>query len=437
MMVIKVTTVNVRSLQRWLPEALAKGCETESDIMVIQETRITDIQKPGIAEAFKKCGYDFHGSNEIRGWGAGVAVISKWPTTRRMLPNDIDSARVVAVRAHRPSARPVTIVGVYLHASDRRARTTTAEAVMRWVAAEGDDTVIIGDWNMTTNEEPLAEMCGGNTRELYEGGEMMPTSAKGRRIDYGLAYGSVYASEMDYFEGIADHKAVRYKLTVGGERRPAAVWPRRRQLMGAGESDANWKDMEDSAEARFGHFGEEALKGYYLAKECDDIDEVRRVMSDLAERLLEDTSLGKKSTGVPRSKDPKVHRKSSGTGKTESYQSLDERRPRRVLRRLAQWRRGDRDPALRRSLERGITSLGENDAEILKHDRDSDALYDYMQRRVAEIADQERKQRIDKWDADMQTSPYKAMRWVMKDIAEKEVPGDPDPVIQAETCTRC
>ena len=65
----------------------------------------------------------------------GTLVLTKWPAEALALPVDMVSVeRSMAVKLYRPQQRPLILINVYLHASDRTAASRALGALFEFVA---------------------------------------------------------------------------------------------------------------------------------------------------------------------------------------------------------------------------------------------------------------------------------------------------------------
>ena len=79
-------------------------------------------------------------------------VLSRWPAEQVQLPqNPLFHGRLLAIKVHRPGARPCLLLNCYLHASDSQLAAETAAAAFEWAAATGEQRAIIGDLNLPKN----------------------------------------------------------------------------------------------------------------------------------------------------------------------------------------------------------------------------------------------------------------------------------------------
>ncbi len=156
---MKLATWNVNSLNVRLPHVLewlqAQAAGDEIDVLVLQETKLTDDKFP--AQAFLDLGYEiaFFGQKTYN----GVAIISKHPLLdvhKNIVGFEDDMARVISA-----SVLGIRVIGAYFPngqspESDKFAyKMRWLEALTHWVralSAQSEPIALMGDFNITWDD---------------------------------------------------------------------------------------------------------------------------------------------------------------------------------------------------------------------------------------------------------------------------------------------
>ncbi|CAE7477329.1 unnamed protein product, partial [Symbiodinium necroappetens] len=132
-----------------------------------------------------------------------------------------DPARATAVAFEftcQGAPSKVLFVSLYGHAWDKQLATDHAFAVASACTACATNWLALGDFNVE-EEEMATRLVGAQHRSLDEPflceGPLPPTSAGGRRIDFGWGSWSMPAIELSSAPGVADHTAVMYGFDLG------------------------------------------------------------------------------------------------------------------------------------------------------------------------------------------------------------------------------
>ncbi|CAE7345407.1 otud6b, partial [Symbiodinium sp. CCMP2456] len=132
-----------------------------------------------------------------------------------------DPARATAVAFEftcQGAPSKVLFVSLYGHAWDKQLATDHAFAVASACTACATNWLALGDFNVE-EEEMATRLVGAQHRSLDEPflceGPLPPTSAGGRRIDFGWGSWSMPAIELPSAPGVADHTAVMYGFDLG------------------------------------------------------------------------------------------------------------------------------------------------------------------------------------------------------------------------------
>ena len=83
-----------------------------------------------------------------------MLILSKWPVEKINL--EVDSRRVLCIRAYRPDERPILIFNTYLHSADTAAPVDLGKKVFEAAESLGEQCMIIGDFNREPEQTPVA-----------------------------------------------------------------------------------------------------------------------------------------------------------------------------------------------------------------------------------------------------------------------------------------
>lgn len=332
-----VGTMNVATLSGRLGAVHEIMCENQIGALALQETRVSQVSLPGVEQAYKKMGATYYGGMEEKDRSGkstgGVDILTKWPSSRRQVPDDI-AHRAVAANPHRPHQRPLVLVCVYMQADNRYAedKRKLLDRIVKWAQTIGDQVIIAGDFNCEADQTPMAEhIARGALRELDEAftedGKRMGTSAAGRCIDYAVGIGGVHPTTRTSAKRLADHDLVYYGFRLEGPLDAPLVWHRKRQLVPISEDQYERAVVETAAADRFEKLWPDRAEGYRSAIAKGDVERAWATISDAAEKCLATDQEGR---GVPRSTVPSIHRKAEESKRTKDPQGLMERRLWRV-----------------------------------------------------------------------------------------------------------
>ena len=157
---MKIATWNVNSLSVRLPQVLDWLAANPTDVLALQELKLTDDKFP--AAAFAEVGYQaqWFGQKTYN----GVALISKAPGTDvvKNIPGFADDmSRVIAATYHDPEQGDVRVIGAYFPNgqapdSDKFAyKMRWLDAMREWVRKElaaHPKLVLLGDYNITFDD---------------------------------------------------------------------------------------------------------------------------------------------------------------------------------------------------------------------------------------------------------------------------------------------
>ena len=188
---LRIGTMNLRTFTGNTRKAMAMAEAAELDILLMQETRISQASAPGVQATAKERGWTLHvggGSWDKAGHPtAGVATLSKWPLG--LVKTDFDvPGRVQLMRVHLPNdPQGFHLANLYLQASEPTARADLAKKVLHDAVGRGTQTILMGDWNLTMDQQPLAGyLANGGIHAMDEAhprwatGDMEPTRKDGR-----------------------------------------------------------------------------------------------------------------------------------------------------------------------------------------------------------------------------------------------------------------
>ena len=155
--------MNVRSLGGRLGGVLDFADSNNLHALCLQETRVNNHSWNAVTRAVKARGWQLfpgpQGRNSKNVVDGGTLVLTKWPAEAMAFPVDLVSVeRSMAVKLYRPQQRPLLLINVYLHASDRTAASRALVALFEFVAACGEDTMIMGDFNLETHCWPISNV---------------------------------------------------------------------------------------------------------------------------------------------------------------------------------------------------------------------------------------------------------------------------------------
>ena len=158
---LRVGTMNVRSLSGRLGGVFDLAAKQSIDVVCLQETRVNHDSWSAITMAAKKLGWQtFPGVQNLDSAGSvsgGTLVFSKWPAQLVRIPETVQwHSRAMAIKLHRPGQRPLLLVNVYLHASNSTHAGQCLDSIFEWIAATGEDAMIVGDFNLESYNWPIS-----------------------------------------------------------------------------------------------------------------------------------------------------------------------------------------------------------------------------------------------------------------------------------------
>ena len=336
-----VGTMNVRAIgdRRGMEEAIKKADEHGIQVLMIQETRLSENNAASFRAAARSVGWrmitgPFAKTAAGHAYG-GVAALAKWPVERAKLPRIAEDvshpisgleSRFLALRVHRPGDTPLLVVNVYLQSGDPVLAAAQGERIAARTKAYGGHAVIIGDWNAEPDQAPALPLTAGGAFFLCdEVMEMHPerTRPDGRYVDYAIATQQAVPQERVQHSGVADHDLVGYRWNVH-ELEPSYSRPPTRKL----RKDATFTEEEWHDEWAAASVAWEAALVQGKTKEA------LAVYYDCLEKLLVDTD-GDEQRRAPRSSIRTPKRGGHGRRRGE-LEPVRVRRVRRLQRRAAE-----------------------------------------------------------------------------------------------------
>ena len=215
----------------------------------------------------------------------GVAMVAWGSHEFIRLPDVLrDSGRALAARIHRPRAAPLLAMCVYLPS---RTGAELLGACVSYAMEHGGDFIIMGDFNCTPAERPVASMLAAGGVYISESFEelMEPTRRKGRHIDYAIhSFGTRLYIRAVFDLGDSDHFWVQYETPADD---PDPIFRARARAPIDAEktpiADDDWRCLwiDGGHDARFRAYLEQ-----------DDVEAAWCTLSDAAEHLLAGPSAG-------------------------------------------------------------------------------------------------------------------------------------------------
>lgn len=316
-------------------------------VLCLQEVDINVASGPSWTAAWQSKGlYAFLGTAGDQAMYR-TSLVSSFPG--RLVQLDVtDPSRVTAVIFEFASAggyEKVIVVSLYNYFSDKEAAAVFLEEIVSALEAIGLKWVILGDFNLTAEDPPLARrLAAGMCRLLDEPflaqGPLPGTAGGVRRLDFGVSSRSVMAQGVWHEPGIANHLAVAYSFDFAAP--VGCSSPMRTSLSSETVSTATWMDV----------WHEEAFQGFLLSH---DVDGAWRLLSDTAERVL--SSGAGRCCGLRRSGPWAPRGRALRSKAASAFEPLPLVRLRRFARRLGQLARQPADRRLRDIVARDLELL--------------------------------------------------------------------------------
>ena len=138
------------------------------------------------------------------------------------------NTHVMAVKAHRPSQRPLLVICGYLPASDDELNQHIASTVLQGSGTTREDFVFMADWNRTPNQQPFCNLLAGGLVYAMDSDPFFETKGThrredgtytGRLLDFGLSSAGLAVDGRAQHLGPADHDLVTYDVGLQSGRR--------------------------------------------------------------------------------------------------------------------------------------------------------------------------------------------------------------------------
>ena len=325
---LRVGTLNTRTLSGKVGAVTSAAGLAGVNVLALQETRLPSDSTKAVWSAFRHAGWRFflgpQGTDRRGATTAGVAFIADVPAEPVDLPEKMgNEGRVMCIKVARDGARPLLVLNLYLPAWDRVPGNEMALQAIAWARSTAEDFVILGDWNRPEEAYPVGGLVARGVVWSMDGdyttrgGTFRRQGELSTHIDFGVSSPRLLVDARRQWLGVADHDLVCYDLRarpVRDDRR----WQPHRRLKLAEPLDwagtwAGWAPAFRSALA------------------AHDLDEAWRCLSGAAEEAMAEAD----ARGVPRSAWGKPSVQEPHHCKCRDYQTLLERRLRRVARRAA------------------------------------------------------------------------------------------------------
>ena len=226
---LRVATLNVGTIVGHMTDIMELATRHNLDVLYVQERRLTHEGLLAAQRAARMAGWTFQTNSFAkdalgRAFG-GVGVLSRWPVQVCKLPlllgedgkqdpaiQNLTTGRLLWTRVHRNKTRSAVIAAVHLDPADGSRATSLGAAVLRTLAATGEDGMVIGDFNRTRFQSPAAEVLAAGTYRAADAVVAMDTiqstrsdTPGGRYIDYGLCTPSFSIKGREQHKGIEGH----------------------------------------------------------------------------------------------------------------------------------------------------------------------------------------------------------------------------------------
>ena len=342
---VKLGTLNTGTLAGRVATVLGLCAMLSLDVLALQETRVPPHSRSAVESAFRQAGWTCAlGSQAVSSSGQvqyGTAIISRLPVMPFALPAGLlPDGRATAARLHRPTGRPILLLNVYLPAASEARAAALLDDVFRFVAGQGDEALLLGDFNLPPDRAPVVDARAVGAWRLAEetilGDAPLPPTRRddrgrptGRCIDYALSTAGVPVLDRRQTPGPADHDLISYTFSLARDQRelPCAPLPSL-ELVTAPDWDHAWA----SHAAEF----DQALLDH-------DVDAAWVLLSAAAEDLLTQAP-GADFSPLPRSRVVAPRPRAPPSTKAETLQTHPERRLRRLARRALELQRRPQDP---------------------------------------------------------------------------------------------
>ena len=427
---MRVGTLNVRTLSGRLPAVLELAAHANLDILCLQETRLQDESVKAATAAARAASWQFVPGPQLEDSQgkprAGVAFLSQWPMEVVAGPEDPRCrGRFMVAKVHRPSCRPYLLA--YLPAASVTEAGYLAAFLIEWLKASGEDFAVLGDFNLEVSRWPLSSACSSGALVCWDDLHVLESRGThrdsegeltGYTIDFGLGTRGLVTLGRVQMRGPADHDLVAYDLQVA--KRPVLhTWTRYRPLSPT-EAVAAWQSAWAGVAE---HFAQCLAAGR--------VDAAWQALSGAAEIAL---ARDDKGQYCPRAALGGPRQVAAHSGKAPSFQSLAERRLRRLARRAAELAKQPTNT----ELARRILAAKRDFAEVWPQvPLGTAAAAQHFQNAADAVANACRDRRIARWKREIQEDASKLTAWISQAVPVEDPPehqqvSDPDPGAQAK-----
>lgn len=427
----RIATMNVSSLYdsgdvNWARASALLEIMDGIDLLAIQETRITEGAAPTFLSWMKRKGYTaILGTVRYDAAGRpvhGLAWVAKenLGAVRLPLPAELDDDAALAVLVPRVGQRPYIALNIYHSARSEVAREAAVQALRDWLSTCTEDILLIGDWNQTKEQWPLAQLLA--CRMVYSADDLLgadrnvPTRPGGRLIDFMLTRGQLYPRERLVAPGLADHNLVTYMLRHDDGLRPVYCWPKRPRLDPSIEDEVAHQRFEDYWMPRAEIFG--------AALSANDLDEAWRILA-----IGVDETWRRQDDDVGPIKDrPLAPTRRATACQRHAPGSLRIRRVARLLRLAAEYRRKPTDD-LKRKICRAAYGARELLPGVPHWSWESDDWEKAARSRVEEWEREAAARRLNDWKERMSSNIRARAKWITQKPGQVlgEIGLDPHP----------
>ena len=157
--------------------------------------------------------------NALGGPDRGVAVIADWPAHLNFNPTKQEfPGRSMFVRIDVPQRRPVRLAVPYPNASCKKEAQSLVMKMSDHLTAEGDEALMIGDFNLEQEERPVATLLATGKFRAADDANQASVERTGPAcvIDYGIHPAGIgRARSRGQAPGVADHNFIFYDSAFG------------------------------------------------------------------------------------------------------------------------------------------------------------------------------------------------------------------------------
>ena len=409
---LRIGTLNVQSLSSKLGAVLSLMRVHQLHALCLQETCLSSDALPAVHQAADRAGCTFFkGAQTCNLAGApyaGVSFVTRWPAQPVQMPDWPTSAgRVAALRVFRPRARPLLLIGVYLHASDAFAAASLLDLVLPWAASSGEDFCVTGDFNLPKSHWPTSYALAAG--HLFDADEVVgdPAQLPGTRrnaagqltgsvIDYLLHSPALTVCARAQFQAVADHDLVFYSLPVLGQ--PARwSWPPRPRLGPSPPVEGAWERCWSKHDVAF-----------RAALATADLDAAWALVST----CLAETVCSKPPARPPEEACGSRVAPCQPHRTAPTYQGFLERRLRRLSRRAAEFAKDCGNQPLFNAIQRDVSHLSVDFPSLLTQPWGLDQAAQHAIALADQQADKDRSARLQHWQATAGEDFTRLCQWI-------------------------